>query len=331
MIAATFQSLLQGFFTDRLLRQRQASPHTIAGYRDTFRLLFRFAADHLRKPPSTLSTEDLHPAFIGRFLEHLEQQRGNSSRTRNARLAAIHSFFRYVAVAEPAHALLCQQVLAMPSKRHQRRPIAFLDAAEITAILAAPDLSTWIGRRDRALLAVGFQTGLRVSELIGLRREHVVMGTGAHIRCDGKGRKQRCTPLGRDTAAVLDCWLKHDLPGEATCVFPSIRGRPLSRDAVEELVTRYAQRAQQTCPSLKGKRVSPHVLRHSSAMRLRAHGVDPSTIALWLGHESVETTQIYLHADLRLKEQALSRVEPLGVKPSRYRPEDRLLRFLESL
>jgi site-specific recombinase XerD len=188
MIAATFQSLLQGFFTDRLLRQRQASPHTIAGYRDTFRLLFRFSADQLGKAPSTLSTEDFQPAFIGRFLEHLEQQRSNSSRTRNARLAAIHSFFRYVAVAEPAHALLCQQVLAMPSKRHQRRPIAFLDAAEIAAILAAPDLSTWIGRRDRALLAVGFQTGLRVSELIGLRREHVVMGTGAHVRCDGKGR-----------------------------------------------------------------------------------------------------------------------------------------------
>jgi site-specific recombinase XerD len=170
-----------------------------------------------------------------------------------------------------------------------------------------------------------------VSELIGLRREDVVMGTGAHIRCDGKGRKQRCTPLGQDTAAVLNCWLKHDLPGEAACVFPSIRGRPLSRDAVEELVARYAQRAQQTCPSLKEKRVSPHVLRHSSAMRLRAHGVDQSTIALWLGHESVETTQMDLHADLRLKEQTLSRVEPLGVKPSRYRPEDGLLRFLESL
>lgn len=331
MITATFQALLQGFFMDRLLRQRQASPHTIAGYRDTFRLLFRFAANQLRKTPSILNTEDLQPAFIGQFLEHLEQQRGNSSRTRNARLAAIHSFFRYVAVAEPAHAWLCQQVLAMPSKRHQRKPIAFLDAVEITAILAAPDLSTWIGRRDRTLLAVAIQTGLRVSELIGLRREHVVMGTGAHIRCDGKGRKQRCTPLGRDTAAVLDCWLRRDLPRETACVFPSRRGRPLSRDAVEELVARYAQRAQPACPSLKLKRVSPHVLRHSSAMRLRAHGVDQSVIALWLGHESVETTQMYLHADLHLKEQALSRVEPLGIKPSRYRPEDQLLRFLESL
>jgi site-specific recombinase XerD len=316
MIAASFQSLLQGFFTERLLRQRQASPHTIAGYRDTFRLLLRFAADQLGKAPSVLNTEDFVPAFVGRFLEHLEQRRGNSSRTRNARLAAIHSFFRYVALAEPAHALLCQRVLAMPSKRHQRKPIAFLDRPEITAVLAAPDLSTWIGRRDRTLLAVAIQTGLRVSELIGLRREHVILGSGAHVRCEGKGRKLRCTPLGRDTAALLEGWLRRDLPARIDRVFPSIRGRPLSRDAVEELVARHVQRAQHACPSLKQKRVSPHVLRHSSAMMLRAHGVDPSVIALWLGHESVETTQMYLHADLRLKEQALSRVEPLGVKPS---------------
>ena len=331
MIAASFQSLLQGFFTERLLRQRQASPHTIAGYRDTFRLLLRFAADQLGKAPSMLNTEDFVPAFVGRFLEHLEQRRGNSSRTRNARLAAIHSFFRYVALAEPAHALLCQRVLAMPSKRHQRKPIAFLDRPEITAVLAAPDLSTWIGRRDRTLLAVAIQTGLRVSELIGLRRENVILGSGAHVRCEGKGRKQRCTPLGRDTAALLEGWLRRDLPARIDRVFPSIRGRPLSRDAVEELVARHVQRAQHACPSLKQKRVSPHVLRHSSAMMLRAHGVDQSVIALWLGHESVETTQMYLHADLRLKEQALSRVEPLGVKPSRYRPDDHLLSFLESL
>ena len=331
MIAASFPSLLQGFFTERLLRQRQASSHTIAGYRDTFRLLLRFAADQLGKLPSTLKTEDFQPTFVGRFLEHLEQTRGNSTRTRNARLAGIHSFFRYVELAEPAHALLCQQVLAMPSKRYQRKAISFLDRTEITAVLAAPDRSTWIGRRDRTLLAVAIQTGLRVSELIGLRRQDVVLGRGAHVRCDGKGRKQRCTPLGRETAAVLETWLRQDLKAQSDHVFPSIRGRPLSRDAIEELVARHTQRAQQHCPSLLQKTVTPHVLRHSSAMELRAHGVDQSVIALWLGHESVETTQMYLHADLRLKEQALSRVEPLGVTPSRYRPEDHLLRFLESL
>ena len=331
MIAASFQSLLQGFFTERLLRQRQASPHTIASYRDTFRLLIRYAADQRGKAASALKMEDFAPAFVGRFLEHLEQRRGNSTRTRNARLAAIHSFFRYVALAEPAHALLCQQVLAMPSKRHQRKPIAFLDGPEIAAVLAAPDQSTWIGRRDRTLLAVVIQTGLRVSELIGLRRQDVVVGSGAHVRCEGKGRKQRCTPLARDTAAVLETWLRQDVAAKSDRVFPSIRGRSLSRDAVEELVTRHTQRAQQDCPSLKQKTVTPHVLRHSSAMRLRAHGVDQSVIALWLGHESVETTQMYLHADLRLKEQALSRVEPLGATLSRYRPEDDLLRFLESL
>ena len=219
MIAASFASLLQTFFTERLLRQRQASPHTIAGYRDTFRLLLRFASAQLGKAPSALKTEDLAPCFIGGFLEHLERTRGNSSRTRNARLAAIHSFFRYVALAEPAHALLCQQVLAMPSKRYQRKPIAFLDRPEITALLAAPDVSTWIGRRDRTLLAVAIQTGLRVSELIGLRREDVVLGRGAHVRCEGKGRKQRCTPLGRETAAVLETWLRQEVHAQSDHVF----------------------------------------------------------------------------------------------------------------
>jgi integrase/recombinase XerD len=331
MTAASFPALLQGFFTDRLLRQRQASPYTIASYRETFRLLLRFAADHLRKAPSALQTEDLAPAFIGKFLDHLEHQRGNSARTRNIRLAAIHSFFRYVALAEPAHALLCQQILAMPSKRHARKPIAFLDQAEITALLAVPSPATWIGRRDRTLLTVLIETGLRVSELIHLRRADVVVGRGAHVRCEGKGRKQRCTPLGRNTAALVDTWLRADLQPESAWVFPSRRGGPLSRDAIEELVTRYAHVAQQRCPSLKEKRVTPHVLRHSAAMRLLAHGVDRSVIALWLGHESVDTTQMYLHADLRLKERALACVEPLGVIPARYRPDDTLLSFLESL
>ena len=331
MMATTFPALLQRFFTDRLLQQRHASPHTIAGYRDTFRLLLRFAADRLGRAPSALTVDDLTPAFIGEFLDHLERARGNSSRTRNARLAAIHSFAHYVAFNEPAHALLCQRLLAMPSRRYERRIVAFLTRSEADALLASPDLSTWIGRRDRALLVVALQTGLRVSELIGLARADIALGAGAHVRCTGKGRKQRCTPLRRDAAAVLEGWFREQpgLPGDP--VFPGIRGGRLSRDAVERLVVRHARTARERCPSLHSKKVTPHVLRHSAAMELLAHGVDRAVIALWLGHESVETTQMYLHADLRLKEQALSRTTPLGVKLPRYRPSDQLLAFLERL
>ena len=331
MISADLPSLLQSFFTDRLLRQRQASPHTIAGYRDCFRLLLHFAKEHLGKMPSKLRVEDLDAPFIGVFLDHLESARKNSARTRNARLGAIHSFFQYVALEEPAHALHCQRILAVPNKRHERRPIEFLDREEIAALLAVPNPSTWLGRRDRTLLLVGIQTGLRVSELIGLNCQDAVLGTGAHVRCLGKGRKQRCTPLRPETAKVLDAWLRerHGLPDNP--IFPSIRGGRLSRDAVEHLIIKYSHHAERTCPSLKRKKVSPHVLRHAAAMDLLHHGVDRSVIALWLGHESVETTQMYLHADMRLKERALSRTPPLGVKPTRYRPDDKLLAFLENL
>lgn len=331
MISTDLPSLLQSFFTDRLLRQRQASPHTIAGYRDCFRLLLHFAKARLGKMPSQLLIEDLDAPFVNLFLEHLEGVRKNSARTRNARLAAIHSFFQYVALEEPAHALHCQRVLAVPNKRHERRPIEFLNREEIDALLAVPNPSTWIGRRDRTLLLVAVQTGLRVSELIGLNCQDVVLETGAHVRCLGKGRKQRCTPLRPETATMLDAWLRerHGLPDNP--VFPSIRGGRLSRDAIERLITKYTHLAEQTCSSLKRKKVSPHVLRHAAAMDLLQHGVDRSVIALWLGHESMETTQMYLHADMRLKEKALSRTAPLGVKPARYRPDDKLLAFLESL
>jgi integrase/recombinase XerD len=331
MTSAGLQSLLQSFFTDRLLRQRQSSPHTIAGYRDSFRLLLQFAKQRLGKMPSTLTIEDLDPPFLGVFLEHLEKVRKNTARTRNARLAAIHSFFRYVALEEPAHALHCQRVLAMPNKRHERRPIEFLNREEMDALLAVPNLSTWVGRRDRTLLLVAVQTGLRVSELVGLNCQDVVLGTGAHVRCLGKGRKQRCTPLRPETTRTMAAWLRerHGQPEQP--VFPSIRGGRLSRDAIERLIAKYTNVAQQTCPSLKRKKVSPHVLRHAAAMDLLQHGVDRTVIALWLGHESVETTQMYLHADMRLKEKALSRTTPLGVKLGRYRPDDKLLAFLESL
>ena len=243
--------------------------------------------------PLRIRIEDLDAPFIGLFLDHLESTRKNSARTRNARLGAVHSFFRYVALEEPAHALHCQRILAVPNKRHVRKPIEFLNREEIDALLSVPNRSTWVGRRDRTLLLAAVQTGLRVSELIGLNCQDVVLGTGAHVRCLGKGRKQRCTPLRPETAKMVDAWLRecHGQPEDP--VVPSIRGDRLSRDAIECLLTKYAQLAARSCPSLKRKRVSPHVCRHAAAMDLLHHGVDRSVIALWLGHESVETTQMY--------------------------------------
>jgi integrase/recombinase XerD len=331
MISAGFPSLLQSFFTDRLLRQRQASPHTIAGYRDCFRLLLKFATGKLGKSSCQLRIEDFDASFIGLFLDHLESTRKNSARSRNVRLAAIHSFFRYVALEEPAHALHCQRILAVPNKRHVRRPIEFLNREEIDALLAAPNRSSWIGRRDRTLLLVAVQTGLRVSELIGLNCQDVSLTTGAHVRCFGKGRKQRCTPLRPETAKMVGTWLRERQGQPEDPVFPSIRNGRLSRDAIESLLTKYSHLAARSCPSLKRKRISPHVCRHTTAMDLLHHGVDRSVIALWLGHESAETTQMYLHADMLLKEKALSRTKSLGVKPARYRPTDKLLSFLEGL
>jgi len=328
----TFQALLQGFFVDRLAGQRQASAHTIAAYRDTFRLLLRFAMTNLHKPPSRLALEDVDAAFVTKFLEHLERERGNGARTRNARLAAVHSFFRYVAFTEPAHALLCQRVLAIPSKRFERGPVEFLAPEETEALLAAPNVDTWIGRRDRAFLLVAVQTGLRVSELIALRREDVRLGTGAHVRTLGKGRKARCTPLRRDVARVLEHWLREQpSTGPQHSVFPSARGGPMSRDAVERLVRKHLAAARTVCPSLNGRNITPHSLRHSAAMNLLRCGVDRSVIALWLGHESMETTQIYLHADMRLKEQALARTNDSHLAAPRYRPKDDLMAFLEGL
>jgi len=328
----TFQALLQGFFVDRLVQQRQASAHTIAAYRDTFRLLLRFAAAHLHKPPSLLGLEDVDASFVTQFLDHLERERGNGPRTRNARLAAIHSFFQYVALAEPTHALLCQRVLAIPNKRFERGPVEFLAREEVQVLLAAPDVRTWIGRRDRALLLLAVQTGLRVSELIALRREDVVLGASAYVRSQGKGRKTRCTPLRRDVARVLDAWLREQ-PGVDSKwpVFPSTRGGPLSRDAVERLVGKHVEAAQKSIASLKGRNITPHSLRHSAAMELLHSGVDRSVIALWLGHESMETTQIYLHADMQLKIQAMARTTDSRAVPPRYRPKDDVLAFLEGL
>ncbi|MEO7095617.1 MAG: site-specific integrase [Polyangiales bacterium] len=323
--------LLEAFFTERLQHQRNASANTISAYRDAFRLLLAFAQDRLRKPPSALPLADLDATFIASFLQHLEKQRRNSVRTRNARLAAIHSFFRYVALQEPAHSATCQRVLAIPTKKCERKLVTSLTRAEQEALLAAPDRATWLGRRDHAIIMLLLQSGLRVSELRDLRCEDVVLTAGAHVRCRGKGRKERCTPLTRETVSVIKAWLTERVGLPTDPVFPSRRGTTLSRDAVERLVSKYAEIASKTCSSLSRKRVSPHVLRHTTAVSLLQAGNDRSIIALWLGHESIETTQMYLDADLSMKERALARTAPLRAGPGRYRPDDSLLAFLAGL
>jgi integrase/recombinase XerD len=328
---ATFAELLQAYFTERLMHQRNASPNTIASHRDTFRLLLGFAQRVLRRTPAFLTVEDLTPQFLGRFLDYLEKDRGNSPRSRNVRLAAIHSFFGYVALQEPGLSALAQRVLAIPGKRYKTKPVDFLTQSEIDALLAAPDQTTWSGRRDRTLLLVAAQTGLRVSELVGLCFQDVVLGTGANVRCTGKGRKQRSTPLRKDAVAALRAWFRECRGQPIDPVFPSARGHPLSRDGVEYLLAKHATVARMHCPSLKAKRISPHVLRHSLAMNLLQHGVDRSVIALWLGHESIETTQVYLHANLELKEKALAKTRSFNGGSRRYHPDDRLLAFLQSL
>lgn len=326
-----FPVLLESFFMDRLMRQRQASPHTIASYRDTFRLLLQYAQLQLRRAPSQLTVPDLDTAFLGAFLDHLEQKRDNSARSRNVRLAAIHSFFRYVALHAPEYSALAQRVLAIPSKRYVRRPICFLSPAEIEALLAAPDLKTGNGRRDRALLLLAVQTGLRAAEVTGLRCENIVLGAGAHVQCLGKGRKTRCTPLRRETVAVLRAWLRERDGQPSDPVFTSTRGRPLGHDGLEYLLNKHLVVARRHCITLTKKRVTFHSLRHSLAMSLLHHGADRSTIALWLGHENVETTSIYLQADMQLKEKALAMTTVTRARASRYRPSDRVLAFLNTL
>lgn len=322
---------LQAFFTDRLARQRQASPRTVAAYRDTFRLLLGFAARTASKPPSALDIADLDAAMITAFLDHLEDERGNSPRTRNARLGAIRSLFRYAAVRHPEHAADIARALAIPQKRFDKATVSFLTPIEIDALLAAPDPDRWEGRRDRVLLAVAVQTGLRVSELTGLNCGDINLAVGAHLRCLGKGRKTRAVPLTTSTVAALRAWTRErgGLPEDP--LFPTRTGRRLSRDAVQQRLANHTARAAAGCPSLNGKRLTPHVLRHSCAMALLHAGVDTSVIALWLGHEDIRSTQIYLHADLSIKERALARTTPASVKPGRYRPADPILAFLESL
>ena len=322
---------LQAFFTERLLRQRHASPQTVAAYRDSLKLLVDFASHQTRKPPSQLDVADLDANVVARFLDHLEHERRNSVRTRNARLAAIHSLFRFAALRHPEQAEVIQRVLAIPPKRFQRALISVLTAPEVDALLATPDRSTWTGRRDHALLLVAVQTGLRASELTGLMCGDVHLGNGAHVSCRGKGRKDRITPLTAGAVAVLRVWLRERgvMPNEP--LFPARDGGRLSRDALEDRIAKYVIAASEACPTLRTKRISAHTLRHTAAMQLLRAGVDTSVIALWLGHEQIDTTQIYLHADLSIKQRALARTRPSASKPGAFRPSDSLLAFLEAL
>jgi site-specific recombinase XerD len=323
---------LERFFTDRLMLQRHASPNTMAAYRDTFRLLLSYLRMTTGKMPCKMDLQDLDAHTVAAFLQHLEITRHNGVRTRNARLSAIHSLFQYASLLQPEHAELIQRVLAIPEKRFDTALVSYLTRPEIEALLASPDRSIWTGLRDYTLLFLAVQTGLRVSELAGLRRQDVELGVGAHVRCRGKGRKERCTPITKTTAEVVRVWMRtHPGPLDGP-LFPS-RGTDhrLTRGAIWRIVANHTATASRSCPSLAAKHVTPHVLRHSAAMTLLHAGVDLATIALWLGHESIESTNIYLHADMALKERALGRTTPPNVRTGRYHPSDELLAFLEHL
>jgi integrase/recombinase XerD len=323
--------ILETYFTDRLLCQQRVSPNTVGSYRDAFRLLLAFVQRRTGTPPSRLDLTQLDAPTIGAFLEYLEHERHNSPRTRNIRLAAIHSFFQYCALRHPEHAALIARVLAMPPKRGERRTVTFLTSEEVQALLDAPDRTTWAGRRDHALLLTAVQTGLRVSEVLGLTRADTQLSTGAHVRTIGKGRKERVAPLTTQTVAVLKVWLRECDGDPQSPLFPSRDGGPLTRDAIERRLAKHVAAAQSSWPTLRSKRITMHVLRHTAAMTLLGAGVDTSTIALWLGHEQERTTHVYLHADLALKQRTLDRITPPSGHPGRYRAPDSIIAFLDNL
>jgi site-specific recombinase XerD len=324
-------ALLERFFTQRLMQQRQASPHTISSYSDTFRQFLTFTAQRLHKAPSQLNFQEIDTSLIMAFLDHLEKHQGVSTRSRNLRLTAIRSFFRFAAFEAPTYSAQIQRVLAIPSKRFTRTLVPFLTRAEVDALLAAPDQGTWSGRRDHNFILLAVQTGLRLSEMTGLKREDIILGAGAHVRVIGKGRKERCTPVTRSTLVVLKAWLREPQRGDGHVLFPNSKGERLSVHGVQYLLNKHRLTASTVCPSLRRKRVTVHRLRHTMAMDLLQAGVDRSVIALWLGHERLETTQIYLEATLAMKEKALAKISPQNRRPRRYKPGDRLLAFLSGL
>ena len=323
--------LLEHFFTQRLMQQRQASSHTISSYRDTFCQFLKFTEERLHKQPSRLTFEEVDAPLIMAFLDHLEKDQGISIRSRNLRLTAIRSFFRFASFEMPARSAQIQRVLSIPDKRFTRTLVPFLTRTEVDALLAAPNQQTWHGRRDHAFILLAVQTGLRLSEMTGLHRQDVVLGAGGHVHVIGKGRKERCTPIARSTRAVLKVWLREPQRGDKQVLFPNARGERLSVHGVQYMLNKHRRTASRVCRSLKDKRVTVHRLRHTMAVDMLESGVDRSVIALWLGHERLETTQIYLEATLAMKEKALAKTSPRKGRPSRYKPGDRLLAFLNSL
>lgn len=328
---ANLATLLEGFFSRRLIDQRKASPHTVASYRDTFRLLLKFAAEKRGRSPATMSLTDVGEPLLSEFLEQLEKGRGCGARSRNQRLAAIRSFFQYTAIEAPEHASVVQRVLAIPTKRTVHRLIDFLERKELEALLGAVDRQRWLGRRNHALLLTMAQTGLRLSETTALRIADVELRSGPHVRCLGKGRKERSTPLARSTVAVLSAWIKELGSADTQFLFPTARGGTMSADAVQRMLRQCANVARRSCPSLERKHVTPHVLRHTAAMELLQAGIDRSLIAIWLGHESVETTQLYFNASLALKERIMAKTQPFECQPAPFKPDDQLLAFLQAL
>ena len=327
----TFALLLTQFFTQRLIEQKQVSPNTISSYRDTFKLLLQFIKQRLGKEPSSLIVQDIDAPLISDFLNDLENNRGITPRSRNLRLTAIRSFFRYIAYELPDCSNLIQRILAIPTKSYTRIQISYLNAEEIDALLAAPNQEEWSGRRDYAWILLAIQAGLRVSELTHLLHQDINLGTGSYVHVLGKGRKERCTPITKEVKMVLKNWINESVSSDQKILFPSCRGKHLSNDGIQYLLKKHVATACKIGHSLCTKRVSPHVLRHTCAMELLHAGVDTSVIALWLGHESVETTQVYLEVDLEMKKKILEKTTPHGGKSGHYKPEDALLKFLKNL
>jgi site-specific recombinase XerD len=322
---------LQAFFADYLCHQKRLSPQTIVSCRDTFRLWLTFLKDQTGIEPSALRLADLDAPAVLDFLHYLEDQRGNSVRSRNIRLSAIRSFFRLVALRDPDSIGIVTRVLAIPSKREDKKLIGYLTRTEIQALLAAPDTSKWSGRRDQALLLTMYNSGARVSEITALKRDQICFGVSSFIQLTGKGRKERTVPLWSETARVLKAWFEELGDDARSIAFPNARGKPLTREGVDYLLKQAIQRAIPECPSLATKKITPHTVRHATAMHLLQAGIDIATIALWLGHESIETTHVYLQADLAMQEKSLEKLDPIAGEWQRFQADDPLLTVLNSL